>query len=114
MVAVCRLRYASVSALVLGVRAVNFGAASGASRSNEEDTELSLGVNNLRGVRLCCRRGAACKEDFRFVPPILVVHFGSGDGGVGPKIVLSGLGDRIERLWACLTGVIRGWEDEEV
>ena len=50
------------------------------------------------------------------MPPILIVHFGSedGPGGVGPKIVLSGLGDRIERLWACLTGVMRGWEDEEV
>lgn len=33
-----------------------------------------------------------------------------------PKIIFTGLGDRIERLrilWACLTGVFRGWEDEE-
>ena len=33
-----------------------------------------------------------------------------------PKIVLRGLGDRMERLrvlWACLTGVLKGWEDEE-
>ena len=94
---------------------VNFGAASGASRSNEGDRELSLGVNNLRGVRLCWRRGAACKVDFRFVPtPILVADFGPGDGGFEPKMVLTGLGDRIERLrvlWACLTGVLNGWED---
>ena len=53
MVAVWRLRYASVSALVCGVRAVNFGAARGASRSREGDTELSFGLANLRGVRLC-------------------------------------------------------------
>jgi hypothetical protein len=55
--------------------------------------------------------------DFRFVPtPILVVHFGSGDGGMGPKTVLTGLGDRMERLrvlCACLTGVLKGWEDDE-
>jgi hypothetical protein len=47
--------------------------------------------------------------------PILVVHCGSGDGRFELKIVLTGLGDRIERLrdlWACLTGVLRGCEDE--
>lgn len=30
--------------------------------------------------------------------------------------MLTGLGDRIERLWvlwACLTGVLRGWEDKK-
>lgn len=48
-------------------------------------------------------------------PPILVVDFGSGDDGFELKIVLTGLGERIERLrvlWACLTGVLRGWEVE--
>lgn len=33
-----------------------------------------------------------------------------------PKTVLTGLGDRIERLrvlCACLIGVLKGWEDEE-
>ena len=47
--------------------------------------------------------------------PILVVHCRSGDGRFELKIVLTGLGDRIERLqylWACLTGVLRGCEDE--
>lgn len=49
--------------------------------------------------------------------PVLVALLGPGDGGFEPKIVFTGLSDRIERLrglWACLTGVLRGWMDEEV
>ena len=53
-------------------------------------------LTNLRGVRLCWRRGVV---DFRFVPsPTLVEPLESADGGMELKIVFIGLGERIERL----------------